>query len=93
MGVKLLSLILRKECRLMVFEKRVLRRIFGPKREEVAGGRRRQHNEDLRNLYASPNVNRVIKARKLGCEGNVARMEEISAYKIVGGKPEEKGSL
>jgi hypothetical protein len=47
-----------------VFENRVLRRIFGPKREEVAGGWRRLHNEELHNLYVSPNVIRVIKSRK-----------------------------
>jgi hypothetical protein len=51
-----LSLTLREEHTLRVFENRVLRRIFGPKKEEVAGGWRRLHNEELRNLYASPNV-------------------------------------
>jgi hypothetical protein len=49
----------------MVFENRVLRRIFGPQLEEVAGGKRRLHNEELHNLYASPNVIRVIKSRKM----------------------------
>jgi len=49
-----------------VFENRVLRKIFGSKREEVAGGWRRLHNEELHNLYASPNVARVIKSRSMG---------------------------
>jgi len=57
------SLTLREDHRLTVYENWVLRRIFGPKREEVAGGRRRQHNEELHNLYASPNVIGVIKLR------------------------------
>jgi hypothetical protein len=55
------SYILREEHRLRVFENRVLRRIFGPMREEVSGGRRRLHNEELHNLYSSPNVVRVIR--------------------------------
>jgi hypothetical protein len=50
---------------LKVFENRVLRRIFGPKREEVSGGWRRLHNEELHNLYASPNIIRVIKTRRM----------------------------
>jgi hypothetical protein len=49
----------------MVFENRVVRRIFGPKREEVAGGRRRLHNEELHNLYTLPNIIRVIKSRRM----------------------------
>jgi hypothetical protein len=53
-----------EEHRLKLFENTVLRRIFGTKREDVAGGRRRLHNEELRNLYASPNIIRVIKSRK-----------------------------
>jgi hypothetical protein len=52
-----------------VFENRVLRRIFGPKREEVAGGWRRLHNEELHNLYASPNVIRGVKSRSAGPNG------------------------
>jgi hypothetical protein len=60
-GCETWSLTLRKEQRLRVFENRVLRRIFGPKREEVVGGWRRLHNEKLHNLYASPNTIRVIK--------------------------------
>jgi hypothetical protein len=60
----LLSLTVREENRLRVFESRVLRRIFGPKMEEVAGGCRRLHNEELHDLYASPNIVSVIKLRR-----------------------------
>jgi hypothetical protein len=52
----------------------VLRRIFGPKREEVAGGWRRLHSEELRNLYASPNVIRVMKSRRMRLVGHIASM-------------------
>jgi hypothetical protein len=55
-GGKTWSVTLMEESRLRVFENRVLRRIYGPKREEVAGGCRRLHNEELRNLYPSPNI-------------------------------------
>jgi hypothetical protein len=74
-----------------VYENRVLRRIYGPKREEVAGSWRRLHNEELHNLYASPNIIRVIKSRRLKWAGHVARMEEVkNAYTIFDGKPERK---
>jgi hypothetical protein len=67
----------------------VLRRIFGSKREEVAGGWRRLRNEGLHNLYTSPNVIRVIKQRRTGWEGHVASMAEMTnAFKILAGKPE-----
>jgi hypothetical protein len=58
-------LTLREECRLRVFENRVLRRIFGPKRDEVSGEWRRLHNKELYALYSSPNIIRVIKSRRL----------------------------
>jgi hypothetical protein len=58
------SITLREEHRLRVLENRVLRRIFGPKREEVAGGWRRLHNEKLHKLFASQNINRVTKSRR-----------------------------
>jgi hypothetical protein len=62
-GCETWSLTLREEQRLKVFENRVLRRIFGPKRDKVTGEWRRQHNEELNDLYSSPNIIRVIKSR------------------------------
>jgi hypothetical protein len=56
---------LRVECRLRVFENRVLRRIFGPKRDEVTGMWRKLHNQELNDLYSSPNIVRVIKSRRM----------------------------
>ena len=69
------NIILREESRLRVFEKRVLRRIFGPTRD-VNGVWRRLHNEELHSLYRSPNIARVIKSRRLRWAEHVARMEE-----------------
>jgi hypothetical protein len=72
-----------------VFENRVLRRVFGAKGEEEAGGWRKLHNEELHNLYASPNVIRVIKSRGMKWAGLVACMREMrNAYKIMVGKVE-----
>jgi hypothetical protein len=59
-----------------VFENRVLRRIFGPKRDEVTGECTKLHNEELHNLYSSPDIIRQIKSRKMRCAGHVARMGE-----------------
>jgi hypothetical protein len=59
------------------FENRVFRRIFGPKRDEVTGGWRQLHNEELHGLYSSPSVVRVIKARRMRLAGHVARMGEV----------------
>jgi hypothetical protein len=59
-----------------VFENRVLRKIFGPKRDEVTGEWRRLHNEELNDLYSSPNIIRVIKSRRMRWEGHVARIGE-----------------
>jgi hypothetical protein len=73
-GCETLSLTLRKEHRLRVFENRVLRRIFGPKRDEVTCGWRKLHNEELHGLYSSPSIIRVIKARRMRWAGHVARM-------------------
>jgi hypothetical protein len=65
---------LREEHRLRVFENRVLRRIFGPKRDEVTGGWRKLHNEELHSLYSLSSIIRVIKARRMRWAGHVARM-------------------
>jgi hypothetical protein len=79
---------------LRVSENRVLRRIFGPKRDEVTGGWRRLHNEELHGLYSSPSIFRVIKARKMRWAGHVARMGEVrGAYNILVGKPEGRRPL
>jgi hypothetical protein len=75
---------LRKECRLRVFENKVLRRIFGPKRDEVTGEWRRLHNEELYPLYSLSNTTRVIKSRRLKWAGHAARMGKIKvAYKVL----------
>ena len=74
-GCETWSLTLREECSLRVFENRILRQIFGPKRDEN-GEWRRLHNEELHSLYRSPNTVRVIKSRILRWAGHVARMEE-----------------
>jgi hypothetical protein len=85
---------LREEQRLRVFENRVLRRIFGPKRDEVTGDWRRLHNEELNDLYSSPNIIRVIKSRRMRWAGHVARMgEKRFAYRILVGKPEGRRPL
>ena len=74
---------------LRVFENMVLRRIFGPRRDEVTGEWRRLHNEELSDLYASPNIVRVIKSRRMRWAGHVARMgEESGAYRVLVRKPE-----
>jgi hypothetical protein len=76
---------------LRVFENRVLRRIFGPKREEVAGGWRRLHNKELHNLYSSPNIVRLIDSRRIRLVGHTARMGKMkNAYNILVAKPEGK---
>jgi hypothetical protein len=59
-----------------VFENRVLRRIFGPKRDEVTGGWRKLHNDELHNLYSSPSISRMIKSRRMRWVGHVARIRE-----------------
>jgi hypothetical protein len=69
-----LDLILREEHRLRVFENRVLRRIFGPKRDEVTGDFRKLHNEELHKLYSSPNKIRMIKSRRMRWAGHVPEM-------------------
>jgi hypothetical protein len=72
----------------------VLRRISLPTREEVTGGWRRLHNEELRNLYISSNITTLIESMYMRCVGHVARMEKMrNAYEILVGKPEEKKPL
>jgi hypothetical protein len=84
---------LREENRLRVFENRVLRRIFGLKGEED-GSWRKLHNDELHSLYSSPNIVRVIKARKMMWAGHVARMgERRGVYRILVGRPEGKRPL
>jgi len=74
-----------------VFGNRVLRRIFGPKRDEVAGGWRKLHNEELNGLYSLPNTVRMIKANRMRWAGNVARMgERRGVYRVLVGKPKGK---
>jgi hypothetical protein len=76
------------------FENRVLRKIFGPKRKEVAGGWRRLHNEELHNVKALPNIIRVIKLRMIRWAGNVARMGEMrNMYSSLARKPEGERPL
>jgi hypothetical protein len=93
-GCETWSLTLREEHRLKVFENRVLRRIFGPKRDEVIGEWRKLHNEELHNLYSSPDIIRQIKSRQMRWAGHVARMgEERKLYKVLVGKPEGERPL
>jgi hypothetical protein len=73
-GCETWSLTLREEHRLRVFENRVLRRMFGPKRDEVTGEWRKLHNEELHNLFSSPDIIRQVKSRRMRWAGHVARM-------------------
>jgi hypothetical protein len=73
-GCESSSLTLREERRLRVFENGVLRRIFGPKRDEVTGDWIKLHNEELKGLYSSPNIVRVLKSRRMIWARHVARM-------------------
>jgi hypothetical protein len=77
-----------------MFENRVLRRIFGPKRDEVTGEWRKLHNEELRDLYSSPSIIRIIKSRRMRWAGHVARMgDKRNAYRLLVGTPERKRRL
>jgi hypothetical protein len=88
------SVTLREEHRLRVFENRVLRRIFGPKRDEVTGEWRKLHNEELNILYSSPDIIRQFKSRRMRWAGHVARMEEErNLYRVLMRKPEGKKPL
>jgi len=77
-----------------VFEKRVLKKLFGSKRNEVTGEWRKLHNEELSDLYSSPNIVRVIKSRRMRWAGHVARMgDRRGAHRVLIGKPEGKRPL
>jgi hypothetical protein len=77
-----------------VFENRVLRRIFGPKRDRVTGGWRKLHSEELHNLYSSPSIIRIIKSRRMRWAGHVERMgEKRNVYRLLVGRPEGKRPL
>jgi hypothetical protein len=77
-----------------VFENRVLRRIFGPKRDEVTGEWRKLHNEKLRDLYFSPSIIRIIKSRRMRSAGHIERMgAKMNAYRLLVGKPDGRRPL
>jgi hypothetical protein len=79
---------------LRVFKNRVLRRTFGPKRDEVTGSWRKLHNEELHGFYSSPSIVRVTKARMMRWAGHVAHMGEVrGAYNILVGRPEGRRPL
>jgi hypothetical protein len=83
-----------EEHRLRVFQNRVLRRIFGPKRDEVTGEWRKLHNEELRDLYTSTSIIRIMKSRRMRWAGHEERMgEKRTAYRLLVGKPEGKRLL
>jgi hypothetical protein len=85
---------LNEKCRLRVFENRVLRRIFGTKRDEITGEWRKLHNEKLNDLYCSSNIVRVIKSRRTRLARHVTRMgERRGVYRVLVGKPEGKRPL
>jgi hypothetical protein len=88
------SLTVREEHRLRVFENRDVRRIFGPKRDEVTGEWRKVHNEELCILYSSSNIIRQIKSNRMRLAGHVAHMgKERNVYRVLMGKPEGKRPL
>jgi len=93
-GCETWSLILREERRLRVFENRVLRRVFGPKKDEVTGEWRKLHNEELIDLHSLPNIVRVVKSRRMKWVVHVACMGEgRGMYRVLVGKPEGKRPL
>jgi hypothetical protein len=88
------SLTLREEYTLRVFQNRALRRIFGPKKNEIIGRWRKLHNKKLHNLYSLPNKIRIMKSWRIRWAGNVVHMEQKrNAYKVLVGKPERNRPL
>jgi hypothetical protein len=93
-GCETWSLTVREEHKLRVFENRVLKRIFGPKRDGVTGGWRKLNNEELHNLYSSPSIIRIIKSRRMRWAGHVARIgEKRNVSRLLVGKPEGRRPL
>jgi len=93
-GSETWSLTLREERRLRVSENKVLRRVYGPKRDEVTGEWRKLHNEELNDLYSLPSIVRVVKSRRMRWAGHVARMgEDRGVQRVLVGKPEGTRSL
>jgi hypothetical protein len=88
-GCETWSLTLREEYRLRVFENRVLRRIFRPRRDEVTGEWRKLHNEEIHDLYSSPSIIRIMKSKRMRWTGHAARMgKKRNTYRMLVGKPE-----
>ena len=93
-GCETWSLTLTEELRLKVFENRVFGRIFGPKRVEVTGEWRKLHNEELKDLYCSPNIVRLKKSRRMRWVGHITRMgERRGVCRLLVGKSEGKRPL
>jgi hypothetical protein len=93
-GCEACSLTFREERRLRVFENRVLRSVFGPRRDEVTVEWRKLHNEELNDLYSLPNIERVAKSRIMRWAGHVARMGEWrGVHRVLVGKPEGRRPL
>jgi hypothetical protein len=93
-GFETWSLELREEHKPRVLENSLLRGIFGPKRNDVTGGCRNQHNEELHNLYHSPSIIRIIKSRRMRWAVDVARMgKKRNMYRLLVGKPEGERPL
>ena len=93
-GCETWSLTLREEHRLRVLENKVLRKLFGAKRDEITGEWRKLHNAELHALHSSPNIIRNLKSRRLRWAGHVARMKQFrNSYRILFRKPESKRPL
>ena len=93
-GCETWSLTLREERRLRVFENRVLRRVFGPKTDEVTGEWRKLYNEELSDLYSLPNIARMVKSRRMRWAGHVAHMGDgRGVRRVLVGKPEGRRPL